>query len=123
MIAEEIVKRMKKGELITNPKDKRLYSNKKLGIYEINKIREKMKKFTGFASDIPEDKIFTAEEIGKMTNEEFEESEDLIYEQLKNYGIPKNFEAEEKARRGELIWVNSYTRDDGTEVRGYYRRK
>ena len=103
VIAKKVMQRMKLGKLIISPNDKR--------------------KFTGFASDIPEDKIFTAEEIGNMTNEEFEESEDLIYEQLKNYGIPKNFEAEEKARMGELMWVNSYTRDDGTEVRGYYRRK
>ena len=103
VIAKKVMQRMKLGKLIISPNDKR--------------------KFTGFASDIPEDKIFTAEEIGNMTNEEFEESEDLIYEQLKNYGIPKNFEAEEKARMGELIWVSSYTRDDGTEVRGYYRRK
>lgn len=25
--------------------------------------------------------------------------------------------------KGELIWVNDYTRDDGTPVKGYYRRK
>jgi len=70
MIAEEIVKRMKNGELITNPKDNRSYINKKLGVYEINKLRKQFKTFTGYASDIqyeiPENKVFTAEEIGKL---------------------------------------------------------
>ena len=33
MIADEIVKRMKNGELITNPKDNRSFVNKKLGVY------------------------------------------------------------------------------------------
>ena len=35
----------------------------------------------------------------------------------------RNIEADEKVKTGDLIWVNSYTRDDGTKVCGYYRRK
>ena len=31
--------------------------------------------------------------------------------------------ADEKIKTGDLIWVNSYNRDDGTKVCGYYRRK
>lgn len=31
--------------------------------------------------------------------------------------------ADEKIKTGDLIWVNSYTRDDETKVCGYYRRK
>ena len=27
------------------------------------------------------------------------------------------------SQTGDLIWVNSYNRDDGTKVCGYYRRK
>ena len=74
-------------------------------------------------TDIPENKIFTSEEIGKMTSDEFEDCEELINNQLKIYGIPKNVEAEEKVKAGELIWINEYTREDGTKVCGYYRRK
>ncbi|MBR1907564.1 hypothetical protein IJ818_01355 [bacterium] len=127
MIAEEIVKRMKNGELITNPKDNRSYINKKLGVYEINKLRKQFKTFTGYASDIqdniPTNKIFTAEEIGNLSTNDFIKFEKYIDNQLENYGIPRNFEAEEKVKSGDLIWVNSYIRDDGTEVKGYYRCK
>ena len=31
--------------------------------------------------------------------------------------------ADEQVKTGDLIWVNSYNRDDGTKVCGYYRRK
>lgn len=103
IIAKKVMVRMRLGKLITSPNDKR--------------------KFTGFATDIPENKIFTSEEIGKMTSDEFEDCEELINNQLKIYGIPKNVEAEEKVKAGELIWINEYTREDGTKVCGYYRRK
>ena len=36
--------------------------------------------------------------------------------------ILKHYKAEQSAMRGELIKVNSYTRDDGTHVDSYYRR-
>lgn len=49
--------------------------------------------------------------------------EELIDSQLKSFGIPNKFQAEQEVKVGNLIWVNSYTRDDGTEVNGYYRRK
>ncbi len=127
MIAEEIIKKMKNGELITSPKDNRSYINKKLNIYEIRDLRKKIKKFTGFASDIknniPENKIFTAEEIGNLSTEEYLQYEKYIDTQLKHYGIPRIFQAEHEVKAGNLIWVDSYTRDDGTEVNGYYRRK
>lgn len=68
-------------------------------------------------------RIYTREEIDKMSTSEFSKNEKNIFKQLKNYGIPRNIEAEEKVKTGDLIYVNSYTRDDGTEVSGYYRRK
>jgi len=68
-------------------------------------------------------RIYTREEIDKMLTSEFSKNEKNIFKQLKNYGIPKTIEAEERIKRGDLIYVNSYTRDDGTEVSGYYRRK
>lgn len=103
IIAQKIVQRMNKGKLITSPTDKR--------------------KFTGFASEIPQDKMFTAEEIGNMSRDEFEDCEEFIYNQMKKFGIPNNFQAKQEVEVGNLILVDSYTRDDGTEVKGYYRRK
>jgi len=32
-------------------------------------------------------------------------------------------EAKEKVKSGELIYVESYTKQDGTKVSGYYRRR
>jgi len=102
-IAKKVIQKKKLGKLITSPEDKR--------------------KYTGFASDIPEDRIFTSEDIGRMSNDEFEDSEEFINRQLKNYGIPRDIEAKERVKTGDLIYVDSYTRDNGTEVSGYYRRK
>ena len=68
-------------------------------------------------------RIYTREEIDKMTTSDFSKNEKNIFKQLKNYGIPRYIEAEEKVKSGDFIYVNSYIRDDGTEVSGYYRRK
>lgn len=115
LIAEEVMKKMKKGELITNPfNDKRLYEKKSKG------------SSTGFAapiSDIPEGKIFTAEEIGDMSTDDFIKNEKAIDKQLNSLGIPKEHEAIKAVQDGSMIWVDPYKRDDGTQVRGYYRGK
>ena len=102
------MERMRAGKLITHPSDKR--------------------KYTGFAAnidgaDIPDGKIFTAEEIGKLSTEDFEKFEKYIDNQLKEFGVPRENQAQNMLSTGELIWVNDYTRDDGTPVKGYYRRK
>lgn len=103
IIAQKVMQRMRMGKLITTPSDKR--------------------KYTGFASNIPEDKIFTAEEIGNLSTDDFEELEDKINEQVKSFGIPTNEQANKALKDGSLIWVDDYKRDDGTQVSGYYRRK
>lgn len=103
IIAQKVMQRMRMGKLITTPSDKR--------------------KYTGFASNIPEDKIFTAEEIGNLSTDDFEELEDKINEQVKSFGIPTNEQANKALKDGSLIWVDDYRREDGTQVSGYYRRK
>lgn len=65
------------------------------------------------------DRIYTAEEIGRMDSEEFIANEPAIDYQLNNLGIPR--EAELAA--SDEVYVRSYTRDDGTKVRAYYRSK
>ncbi len=108
LIAKKVMERMRAGKLITHPSDKR--------------------KYTGFAAnidgaDIPDGKIFTAEEIGKLSSEDFEKFEKYIDNQLKEFGVPRENQAQNMLSTGELICVNDYTRDDGTPVKGYYRRK
>ena len=68
-------------------------------------------------------RILTNEEIGEMSPKEYNENENFIRQLLEFGNIMPEAAAKEKVRLGELIWVNGYTRDDGTEVKGYYRRK
>lgn len=73
--------------------------------------------------DYAPDRIITNEEIGQMSKNEFLENEKYIMNKVKNQCVMPQWQAEELFRSGNLIWVNGYTRDDGTEVKGYYRRK
>ena len=109
LIAKKVMERMKAGKLITNPSDKR--------------------KYTGFAAniedefDLPQGKIFTAEEIGKLSIDDFQKFEKYIDKQLKEFGIPRENQARNMVSNDDLIWVDDYKRNDGTPVKGYYRRK
>lgn len=69
------------------------------------------------------ERIITNEEIKQMSNEEFSQNENFINQQLMAGNIMTEMQAKEQLKAGNLIWVNSYTRADGTEVNGYYRRK
>lgn len=68
MIAEKIYKRMKKGDMITNPRlESRKYPSKG--------------KPTGYASQVAP---FSRQQIGRMKSEEFAQSEKIIMQQLRN---------------------------------------
>ncbi len=109
LIAKKVMERMRAGKLITHPSDKR--------------------KYTGFAANIedeayiPDGKIFTAEEIGKLSTADFQKFEKYIDKQLKEFGVPYEHQAQAEVAKGSMIWVDDYTRHDGTSVKGYYRRK
>lgn len=92
IIAQKVMQRMRVGKLITSPSDKR--------------------KYTGFAANLPTDKIFIREDISKLSTDDFEELEDSINEQLSSFGIPTELQAQQAVQNGSLIWVNSYTRED-----------
>ncbi len=86
LIAKKVMERMRAGKLITHPSDKR--------------------KYTGFAANIedeayiPDGKIFTAEEIGKLSTEDFQKFEKYIDKQLK-----KNWYSERKSsQRYAIKW-------------------
>lgn len=70
--------------------------------------------------------IYTREEVGRMSKEEFAKHEKEIDAQTKvfNGTMPTNGDLQREAMTsGRVVYVNSYTRSDGTKVSGYYRSK
>ena len=67
-----------------------------------------------------DNRIYTAEDIGGMTNKEFMSNEKAIDYQMANLGIPRESEL---ASNSDVVYVHAYTRDDGTEVKAHYRSK
>ncbi len=65
-------------------------------------------------------RIFTAEDIGEMSNNEFSQHEKAIDYQMGNLGIPHRSDL---AGNSDVIYVQSYIRSDGTEVKAHYRSK
>lgn len=86
IIAGKVMGRMRSGQLITNPNDSRKFDGKlEKTARQIKELQEG--KQTGYASPI--NHIFTPEEIGKMTPEQFTQNEALIMEQLRNGQMQK----------------------------------
>ena len=107
-IAEKkIVDKIRNGELITNPNDKRNYKNMEL---------ERLKH---------EDKIYSKEEYESLIGEEKDEATKNFIDYVidHDWKIPRKADLEKQVKSGELIYVDNYTRSDGTKVSGYYRRR
>lgn len=73
--------------------------------------------------DVDNERIFTNEEIGQMSTDEFNRLEGFIIQQMKKGKVMPEAFAKQQTQAGNLIYVNSYTRDDGIVVKGYYRSK
>ncbi|MBR1908619.1 hypothetical protein IJ818_06760, partial [bacterium] len=70
--------------------------------------------------------IYTREEVGSMSLDEFAQHEKEIDAQTRAFNgtMPTNGDLQQEAMiGGGVVYVNSYTRSDGTEVKGYYRSK
>ena len=65
-------------------------------------------------------KIFTAEDIGEMSGNEYQQNEKAIFHQLKNLGIPRQSQL---SGNPDVIYVHSYTKADGTQVKAHYRSR
>lgn len=65
-------------------------------------------------------RIFTAEDIGKMSGNEYQQNEKAIFHQLQNLGVPRR---NQLSGNPDVIYVNSYTKADGTQVKAHYRSK
>lgn len=78
--------------------------------------------FSGYINQISgNSNIFTREDIKNMSPDEYLKNEKAINYQLKTIGIPSQAQANEAVQSGGMIYVQPYTRADGTEVKGYYR--
>jgi len=106
IIAQKVIDKMKKGKLITRLDDNRKF----IETSEIN-----------LPKDL--DKVYTFEEISKMKPEEFRSQQNKILSDFAQRKIVHECEAKEKVQSGELIYVQSYERTDGTKVNSYYRRR
>ena len=73
--------------------------------------------------DIDTNRIFTNEEIGQMSQDEYSRLESFINQQVATGKVMPEAQAKQQVQAGNLIYVNSYTRSDGTEVKGYYRSR
>ena len=86
-------------------------------------IGQQIKDFANFTNPITGDgRIFSREDIGQMSGDEYSANESAIMAQLKSIGIPTGGELEASSIfGGGTVYVRPYTREDGTEVRGYWR--
>lgn len=90
--------------------------------YKPNRLEGQVNMYIDF-KDIDTNRIFTNEEIGQMPTEEFARLENFINQQMSAGKVMPEAQAKQQVQAGNLIYVNSYTRSDGTEVHGYYRSR
>ena len=88
--------------------------------YEPNMLTGQVS-FNADFKEIDSNRVFTNEEIKAMSQKEFERLEKQIIKQAANGKVISQKEAEKLLKSGDLIWINSYTRSDGTKVEGYFR--
>lgn len=78
----------------------------------------KLKEFFNKVSN--NNRIFTAEDIGEMSGDEFLQNEKAVDYQMENLGIPRRNDLNGNS---DVIFVHSYTRSDGTKVKSHYRSR
>lgn len=106
--SRKIYEKMQKGELITNPfTDRRKYENLELELLTEN------------------DRVYSDGEFKNFD----EKVQALKMSKYMDYIVDNNWEApteknlNKRVQSGELIYVEEYTRSNGTKVHGYYRRR
>ena len=106
IIAEKVMQKMRKGELITNPfTDKRKFNEQSVkdGIFNYN------------------NRVYHRDEVS-MKDLDNPIIMDTYLDQALEYGdMPTKEDLDKRVGTGELVYVDEYTRDDGTKVSGYYR--
>ncbi len=121
LAAELVMQKMREGKLITSPDDPRKFIAHPLINNITNKLTNTLQNAIAPLNDGKT--FFTTKVIDNMTNEEFLNVQDVIDTQIKNKFAPSEYEAKEGVASGAYIYVNEYTRDDGTKVKSYYRKR
>lgn len=106
IIAEKVMEKMKKGELITNPyTDQRKYTE--------NSLMDKIFNL--------KNRVFHQNEISMKDLDDPQIMDAFLDQALDKEAFPTKEDLDKKVANGELIYVNNYERSDGTKVSGYYR--
>ena len=106
IIAEKVMEKMKKGELITNPyTDKRKYTE--------NSLMDKIFNL--------KNRVFHQNEISMSDLDDPQMMDAFLDQALDKEAFPTKEDLDKKVASGELVYVNNYERSDGTKVSGYYR--
>lgn len=106
IIADKVMQKMKKGELITNPyEDTRKFNDKKFmdTIFNIK------------------NRVFHEKEVSLRDLDNPIMRDTFIDQALEYKKMPTKENLDERVKTGELVYVTEYTREDGTKVSGYYR--
>lgn len=141
-IADKVMQKMNSGDLITNPNDSRkfedyykiktrkgeLYVRKVLSSFQqkdipIDLLKNKKGFYSGFInSENGSDRIYSVEDMGAMSDEEFRTNKNILKAQIHKIGLPSNRELKHASiHGGGVVYVHSYTRANGTHVKSYYR--
>lgn len=103
------------------------YGLKSFGMEIPKPVEQKSSQYSGYKNPLTgNDRIYTKEDVEAMSKEEFAESENEIMAQVKSMRgtMPSNGDLNrEVVFGGDVVFINSYVRSDGTEVKGYYRSK
>lgn len=107
IVAEKVIQKMRKGDLITNPKtDNRKFDEKRFKDRILNL----------------KNRIFHKNEISMNDLKNNPEIMDIYLDQaLEKEGLPTKEELNSRVSSGNLVYVENYERLDGTKVSGYYR--
>ena len=86
----------------------------------ITPTTQRKQNYSGYRNPVSGDnRIFSQEDIGELSSDEFTQREKEIQGQLNSIGIPTNNELQSSG----AIYIAPYTRSDGVQVKGHYRSR
>ena len=105
------------AEEFTKNSDK-IFEQLKQGLIKPKELEEK--DYTGYKNPSSNsDRIFTREDLQNFSKNEYSNFEKDIMAQLSSIGIPTT-ESLKNNSKG-TVYVEAYTRSDGTQVKGHFR--